>query len=259
MGIVNVTEDSFSDGGRYLDPALALEHARRLLSAGADIVDLGPASSHPDATPIPAEKEIERLAPLIDALIADGADVSVDSCLPETQRYAIRCGVGILNDIRGFAHPWLHPELAEASCRLVVMHSVQQAETATLVAVAPEDLPGRIDAFFAARIRALEAAGVVRGRLILDPGMGLFLGSRPEASTAVLRDLSDLRRRFGIPVMVSVSRKSFLGAITGRDVAGRGAATLAAELYAAAQGVDYIRTHDAAALRDALTVVGTLT
>jgi dihydropteroate synthase type 2 len=191
-------------------------------------------------------------------LLAENAAVSVDSCLPETQRYAVRRGVSYLNDIRGFPDPSTYPLLARAGCRLVVMHSVQRAGRATREQVDAATLLDEIDAFFAGRIDALCTAGVRRDRLILDPGMGFFLGSDAEASLRVLRGVRDLKRRFALPVLVSVSRKSFLGALTGAEVSQRGAATLAAELYAAAQGVDYIRTHDVAALRDALTVLRAL-
>jgi dihydropteroate synthase type 2 len=127
------------------------------------------------------------------------------------------------------------------------------------MAVPPTEIWARIEAFFTARIAALEAGGVTRNRLILDPGMGFFLGSEAAASLCVLRGLDRLKRRFGLPVLVSLSRKSFLAAVTGRqDPTQRGAATLAAELYAAANGADYIRTHDPAALRDGLAVIAAL-
>jgi len=258
VGVVNITADSFSDGGRYLKPGAALAHARTLLSSGAHVVDLGPASSHPDSRQVSAAQEIERLRPVLDVLLGEDAAVSVDSCLPETQLYAVGRGVSYLNDIRGFPDPSMYPVLARAACRLVVMHSVQRTERATRTEVDAAVLPGEIDAFFAERIDALCTAGVKRERLLLDPGMGFFLGSDAEASVRVLRGIGDLRRRFALPVLVSVSRKSFLGALSGADVARRGPATLAAELYAAAQGVDYIRTHDVAALRDALAVARAL-
>lgn len=254
LGIVNITEDSFSDGGRYLSAQSAIDHAMSLAAAGADIIDLGPASSHPDAKPVSAEAEVQRLAPVIDALNERNIPVSVDSFLPQTQRYAISRGVAFLNDIQGFPDAEIYPELARASCRLIVMHAVQGRGIATRVETDPKELGGRIDGFFTARIAALVQAGIARERLILDPGMGFFLGSQPEASLTVLRGVAGLRKKFGLPVLVSVSRKSFLRAITGRDMAGVGAATLAAELYAAAHGADFIRTHDAAALFDGLNI-----
>lgn len=259
LGIVNITEDSFSDGGRYLDPDKAIAHARALVAGGADIVDLGPASSHPDARPVSGREEIRRLEPVIAALRGDGIPVSVDSFLAETQRYAIAEGVAFLNDIQGFPDEALYDELAAASCRLIVMHSVQGRGRATRTAAPEGDIVAHASRFFDDRIAALEGAGVAPERLILDPGMGFFLGNTPPPSVAMLQRLPELKRRFGLPVLVSVSRKSFLQALTGRTAAGAGAPTLAAELYAAAQGADFLRTHDAAALADGLAVRAALT
>jgi dihydropteroate synthase type 2 len=258
VGIVNLTEDSFSDGGRYLAPAASLAHARRLLAEGAEVVDLGAASSHPDSKGVSPDEEIERLAPVVDALQGEGAALSIDSFASETQRWALGRGVDYLNDIQGFSEPELYPELARAEARLIVMHSIQRRGRAVRERTAARDVLAAIDAFFSERIAALEVAGVARERLILDPGMGFFLGSDPEPSLAVLRTLPDLRSRFGLPVLISVSRKSFLGALTGRDAAGRGSATLAAELFAACAGVDYVRTHDVGALADGLAVLAAL-
>ncbi len=254
LGIVNITEDSFSDGGRYLAPERAITQALALVEAGADIVDLGPASSHPDAKPVTADEEICRLAPVIDALSARGVAVSVDSFLPETQRYAMARGVAYLNDIQGFPDTEIYPELARGKCRLIVMHAIQGRGIATRVESDPLILPQRVENFFDHRIAALEKAGIARNRLVLDPGMGFFLGSQPEASLIMLRGLKRLRKQFGLPVLVSVSRKSFLRTLTGRGGEQAGAATLAAELFAAGQGADFIRTHDAGSLRDGLKI-----
>jgi dihydropteroate synthase type 2 len=259
FGILNITADSFSDGGRHLDPAAALAGARRLAAEGADVIDLGAAASNVAAQPVSPEEEIRRLAPVIAALQADGVAISVDSFAPETQRFALRAGVDFLNDIQGFPDPTLYPELAAASCRLVVMHAVQGRGRAQRVEVSAGDIWPRIEAFFAIRIAALEAGGVARERLILDPGMGFFLSSDASASFAVLAGVDRLRQGFGLPVLISVSRKSFLAAaVGGLPPAERGAATLAAELYAAAKGVDFVRTHDPRALRDGLNVAAAL-
>jgi dihydropteroate synthase type 2 len=259
FGILNITEDSFSDGGRHFDPPVALAAAGRLAAEGADVVDLGAAASNIAAKPVPPDEEIRRLAPVIAALKAASVAVSVDSFAAETQRFALSAGVDFLNDIQGFPDPALYPELAAARCRLVVMHAVQGRGRAQRVAVPAGDIGRRIDDFFAARVAALEEAGIARDRLILDPGMGFFLSSDAAASLAVLSTLDRLKRRFDLPVLVSVSRKSFLASVTGRSAAAElGPATLAAELYAAAKGVDFIRTHDPAALRDGLAVMAAL-
>ena len=255
FGILNITEDSFSDGGAFLDPAAALAQARHLAASGADVVDMGAAASNVAANPVAAEVEICRLDPVIAALADAGIPVSIDSFQPATQRFAIARGVDFLNDIQGFPDSSLYPELAAGSCRLVVMHAVQGRGRAQRVALGAGAVWRRIDSFFARRIAALERAGIARGRLIIDPGMGFFLSSRPQASLRALAGIGRLKRRFGLPVMVSVSRKSFLGAVTGHaNTADLGPATLAAELYAAAAGVDFIRTHDPSALRDGLIV-----
>jgi dihydropteroate synthase type 2 len=256
VGIVNITEDSFSDGGRYLSSEAAIEHARRLVADGADIVELGAASSHPDAMKVSPDEEIARLAPVIEALKDDCATLSIDSSQPETQRYALRQGVDFLNDVRGFPNQSLYSELAEHPCKLVVMHSL--APTSTRDATEPETALASIHQFFAQRVKELGDAGVVRSRLLLDPGMGFFLGGNPEPSFRVLGELQSLRTRYGIPFLVSVSRKSFLRAAVGRSVEEIGPATLAAELFLAWQGVEYLRTHEVRSLRDALTVLDTI-
>jgi dihydropteroate synthase type 2 len=259
VGIVNITEDSFSDGGRYLDPAAALAHARRLRADGADVIELGPAASHPGSAPVSAAEERRRLAPVLERLAADGIPVSVDSSRPETQRFAISAGAACLNDVHGFGDPGLYPVLAASQCRLIVMHAVQATGTATQVVTDPAAVWDRIGRFFAWRLAALRAAGIGRDRLIIDPGLGYFLGATPEPSLAALAGIRELKDAFGVPVLASPSRKSFLRALTGRDVRHSGAATLAAEVFAAWQGVDYIRTHDVAATHDALTVLGAIT
>lgn len=257
VGIVNITRDSFSDGGRYLSPNDAIAHARALHAAGADLVELGPASSHPDAEQISPAEEIERLASVIDGLV--GIPWGVDSYHPETQRFTAARGAAYLNDIQGFPDPCQYDELAGLECQLVVMHSVQRIGPATRVRTDAGAIWSCIEDFFDQRIAALEAAGIESDRLILDPGLGYFLGSTPEPSLAVLSDLSRLKRRYGLPVLISPSRKSFLRDITGTDLTGIGPATLVAELHAATEGADYIRTHDPAASADALTVRAALT
>ena len=259
VGIVNITTDSFSDGGRYLSPRAALAHARRLRADGADIIELGPAASHPDSTPVTAAEEQRRLTPVLEQLAADGIPVSVDSFRPETMRFAISGGAAVLNDIHGFGDPGMYPGLAASRCRLIVMHAVQAAGPATRVATDPGTVWAGIGRFFARRLAALQSAGIGRDRLIIDPGLGYFLGSSPEPSLTALAGIRELKDTFGVPVLVSPSRKSFLRALTGADIAHSAPATLAAEIFAAWQGVDYIRTHDVAAARAALTVLAAVT
>jgi len=250
LGILNITDDSFSDGARYLDPAAAIAHGRALAADGAAVLDIGAASSNPDSKGVPPDVEIARLAAVLPALA--GTPLSIDTFSPTVQRWALAQGVAYLNDIQGFPDPALYPALAASPARLIVMHSVQARGAATRVPVAPGEILDRIVRFFDTRLAALEQAGIARDRLILDPGMGFFLGSDPEASFTVLRRLRDLKDRYALPLLVSVSRKSFLRRLAGRDAAAAGAVSLAAELHAVAEGADYIRSHAPGPLRDAL-------
>ncbi len=258
VGIVNLTEDSFSDGGRYLNPDAAIAHARQLIADGADIVELGPASSHPESKSVSDEDQIARLRPVLAQLQDTGVPISVDAARPTVQRFAIDNGAALLNDIQGFPDRTAYADLAQSSCRLVVMHSVVSGERAGYVDTVPDTIVDTICDFLEARVAALTVAGIERERLIVDPGMGFFLGTNPETSVRALQGTAAIRERLGLPIMVCVSRKSFLQKLAGKDAAGSGAATLAAELYAAQAGADYIRTHDAAALRDALAISSAL-
>ena len=264
LGIVNITRDSFSDGGRYLDPSAALAHARALRAAGADVLDLGAESTHPDSADVSAAEECARLAPVLTALKAEGAVVSVDTSKPAVMRFALANGADFINDVTALRDPESVAVVRGAPARLILMHSVvpqaRAQRTPRPGATSPDlaALVAHIRAFFADRIAALTAAGIDRARLILDPGMGFFLGPRPEHSLAVLRGLRDLTT-LGCPLCVSTSRKSFIGTLLGdaagpRPVDQRAAGTLATELWAAAQGVEFIRTHEPRPLRDAWTL-----
>ncbi|HLJ52553.1 MAG TPA: dihydropteroate synthase [Rhizomicrobium sp.] len=250
LGILNITEDSFSDGAKYLEPAAAIAHGRALVADGADVLDLGAASSNPESKGVPPHVEIGRLAPVVAAL--KGVALSIDSFSLPVQRWALAQRVAYINDIHGFADASLYAELAASQAKLVVMHCVQEAGAATRVDVPPEAIIDRIVRFFETRLAQLEKAGIARSRMIVDPGMGFFLGTNPRTSFTVLANLARLKARFGLPILVSVSRKSFLRRLTGRDVRSAAAVSLAAELFAIRQGAEYIRTHAPGALRDAL-------
>ena len=251
LGILNITTDSFSDGGKYLAPLDALAHADRLLGEGADILDIGAASSHPDSSPVPPETQIARLAAIVPALHDLGASLSIDSFSTPVQRWALEQGVDYLNDIHGFADPALYPDLAASSAKLIVMHMVQPEGAATRIDVPPDQILDRIVTFFEQRLNLLVAAGIAQDRLILDPGMGFFLGTDPQTSLTVLGRLPELADAFGLPLLVSVSRKSFLKALSreGED------ASLAAEMFAVRQGAAYIRTHAPLALQEGLKLL----
>jgi len=258
LGILNVTRDSFSDGGAYLDPAAALAHARRLVADGADFVDIGAESSQPDAHDVPPAEQLERLTPLVRTLKQEGVRISIDTHRPDVMRAMLALGVDVINDITALRDPAAVELLGHHTARVILMHSATGARARRDLA-GDEGIVARILTFFEARITALTAAGIARERLILDPGMGLFLSSDPADSLRVLRGLDRLRS-LGLPLCVCTSRKSFLGAIAGgagpaRPLRERGAATLASEIYAVQHGVGYIRTHDVRALRDALAVL----
>jgi dihydropteroate synthase type 2 len=255
LGILNITSDSFSDGGKYLEPGAAIFHAQAMAQSGADIIDIGAASSNPDAEPVAPKIEIARLAHLIPALKQKGLSLSVDSFAPEVQRWALAEGIDYLNDIHGFPDAALYPALAASDAKLIVMHMVQDRGVAVRTEVPPAEIFDRVTRFFDSRIRALTDAGIARERLILDPGMGQFVGTDAENSLILLRRLPELKARYGLPLLVSVSRKGFLRKLVNRPALEAGAASLAAELFAEANGADYIRTHAPGALRDGLKVL----
>ena len=253
VGIVNITEDSFSDGGLYLSENAAIKQAQELIESGADVIDLGAASSHPDAKQVSVREEIKRLAPVVETLSAAGVSLSIDSFKSEVQNYFAK-QASFLNDIHGFAHADNFQHIANANCKLVVMHYIQQSGIATREETDENEVLDGIYRFFESQVHKLTNLGIERSRLILDPGMGFFLGSTPQPSVRVLQELKRLKDEFRLPTYVSVSRKSFLQKISGLSADKCNSATTAAELYASSQNVDYIRTHDVEALVSALKV-----
>ena len=255
FGIVNVTIDSFSDGGRYYNADKAVAHAERLRLAGADVLDLGAESTHPDAEDVAAAEEIRRLEPVVGALVEQGAVVSIDTTKAEVMREMVAMGATWLNDVNGFRDPEALEVAGKCGrqVRFVVMYSRSNKPRAERSAAGAIGLLDELRAFFRERRAAFAAVGVTPDRIVLDPGMGFFLGTDAGPSLTVLHHLADLTKDAG-PMLVSVSRKSFLGEVTGSTVAHRGPGTLAAELWAARHGAGYLRTHDVLALRDALRV-----
>jgi dihydropteroate synthase type 2 len=195
------------------------------------------------------------LAAVIPALAQKGLSLSIDSFAPQVQRWALAQPIDHLNDIHGFPDATLYPELAQSKAKLIVMHMVQERGIAVRTQVPPSEIFDRVTAFFDARVQALAGAGIARERLILDPGMGQFVGTDPENSLILLRRLPELKARYGLPVLISVSRKGFLRKLVNRPAQEAGAASLAAELFAEANGADYIRTHAPGALKDGLKVL----
>ena len=253
VGIVNITEDSFFDGGKYITPQAALRHARKLVRDGADIVEFGAASSHPDAKKVSKATELKRLQPIIEAWKKE-TPLAIDSFQENIQQFAVDNKVAYLNDIHGFVHEKMNRTLASASCNLVIMHSIHGHKKTQKKDIPPEVIWPAIHDFFDKRIIALKNHGIAHHRMILDPGMGFFLSRNPKASLLVLATIEKLKHRYNLPVMVSVSRKSFLQSITNRRAKDTLPATLAGELWAAHHGVDFIRTHNVKALCDALKI-----
>jgi len=250
--VLNVTRDSFSDGGEWLDASAAISRAHELVAHGAARVDVGAQSTHPEAEVVDAAEELRRLEPIVRELVAAGVEVSVDTFRPDVMARALELGAACINDVTALRDPRAVEAVAGSACELIVMHSTSNEARAERAAVECDDWIERIASFFEQRLEELERAGVRRERTILDPGMGLFLSSEPRASFEVLRRIAELRARVGRPLCVGVSRKSFLGAAPARSARERGPATLAAELWCATQGVEWIRTHDVRAASDAL-------
>jgi dihydropteroate synthase len=251
MGIINVTPDSFSDGGRFLDSAAAIEHGLRLKEEGADMLDIGGESTRPGAQPVPAEEELRRVLPVLEGLTSCGLPLSVDTGKPQVMREAIRCGADMINDVRALRAEGGVETLASSAVGICLMH---MQGTPVAMQLAPEyaDVVEEVKAFLRDRIEALVAAGIARQRIVIDPGFGF--GKTVAHNLQLLRRLADLLG-LGVPVLVGLSRKSMLGAITGRPEADRLAASLTAAILAVQRGARIVRVHDVKATRDALAVL----
>ncbi len=249
MGIVNVTPDSFHDGGRFASPGDAVGHARRLIDEGADIIDLGGESTRPGAQPVAADEELRRVMPVLEALCGAGVPLSVDTRQPAVMRAALAAGATMINDVSALRAPGALEAVAGTDASVCLMH--MQGEPRTMQE-APRyaDVVGEVTAFLEARIGACLAAGISRQRIVVDPGFGF--GKRFEDNLALAGALPSLARL--APVLVGLSRKSMIGAMTGRAAADRLAGSVSAALWAARRGAAILRVHDVAATRDALAV-----
>ncbi len=251
MGIVNVTPDSFSDGGRYLEPGAALAHAERLVSEGAQILDIGAESTRPGARTPDADEEWARLEPVLAGAVRLGVPVSLDSSSPAVIRAALDLGVDIVNDVRALQRPGaLAAVAAHPSAGLCLMH--MRGEPGTMQAdPVYDDVLVTVRDFLRERLHIAQAAGIAAGRIVLDPGIGF--GKTPAHNLQLLRRQGELRV-LGRPLLVGWSRKSTLGQITGRPAPERQAASVAAALLAVQAGARIVRVHDVAATVDALKV-----
>lgn len=251
MGIVNVTPDSFSDGGQHDDADSAVAHARQLIQEGAQILDLGGESTRPGADPVSVADELDRLLPVIEALRDCGVPLSIDTFKPEVMRATLDAGADMINDIYGFRQPGAIEAVAQSRCGLCVMH--MKGEPRTMQAAPPEysDLIGEIGLFLGARAQKLRAAWIDPRRIVLDPGFGF--GKTADQNFQLLRRLSSLRSG-GYPLLIGLSRKNMIGQATGRPVGDRLSGSIAAALACVARGASIVRVHDVAATVDALKV-----
>ncbi|MDQ2138265.1 dihydropteroate synthase [Alcaligenaceae bacterium A4P071] len=250
MGIVNVTPDSFSDGGQHDDPDHAIQHAKRLIADGAHILDIGGESTRPGAPAVSMQDELARVLPIVEGLRDCGVPLSIDTFKPDVMRAVLDAGADMINDIYGFRQPGAIEAVAGSKCGLCVMHMKGEPRT---MQDAPEytDLLGEIGVFLGARAQRLRAAWVDPRRIVLDPGFGF--GKTVDQNYQLLRRLSNLRVS-SYPILVGLSRKSMIGNVTGREVGDRLAGSLAGALACVARGASIVRVHDVAETVDALKV-----
>jgi dihydropteroate synthase len=252
MGVVNVTPDSFSDGGRFLEPAAAIAHARRLIEEGADLIDLGAESSRPGAVAlVTAEEELRRLLPVLRGLRDAPVPLSVDTIKPEVMRAALAEGATMINDINALRAPGAVAAVAAGDAAVCLMH--MQGTPGTMQQhPSYADVVAEVKTFLLERVRAARDAGITPESIVIDPGFGF--GKTLEHNLELLRHLREFEV-LAVPVLAGWSRKSSLGQITGRPAGERLAASIAAALIAAQNGARILRVHDVAATREALAVL----
>jgi dihydropteroate synthase len=251
MGVVNVTPDSFSDGGLYLDPEAAIAHGRGLVTARAEILDVGGESTRPGAEPVAAEEELRRVIPVIGGLADLGCEISVDTSKAAVAAAALDAGATIVNDVTALrADPEMTSLCAERGATVVLMHMLGDPRT---MQDDPryEDVVAAVKTFLSERLEAAVAAGIAEERIWLDPGIGF--GKTAAHNMELLRRLGELRE-LGRPLVIGTSRKSFIGMVDGSAAADRLGGTIASSVLAAAEGAEVLRVHDVAEVRQALTV-----
>jgi dihydropteroate synthase len=250
MGVVNVTPDSFSDGGRFFDKDAAVSHALRLIEEGADIVDIGGESSRPGALPATEEEELDRILPVLEGLKGIEKPISIDTRRTRVMREALKAGASMINDIDALTAPGALEAVAASDCAVCLMH--KKGEPATMQqAPRYDDVVGEVGAFLKARIEACEEAGIGRQRLVIDPGFGF--GKTLEHNLTLLKNLGRFST-FGLPILVGWSRKSSLGKITGRPGGERLPASLAMALLSLQGGATILRVHDVKETKDVIEV-----
>jgi dihydropteroate synthase len=251
MGIVNVTPDSFSDGGLYLDAEAAIAHGRELLAQGADILDVGGESTRPGAQAVGADEEVRRVEPVVGALAGDGATISIDTSKVAVAEAALGAGATIVNDVTAFAaEPELADLCADRGCGVVLMHMQGTPRTMQEDPVY-DDVVDDVKAFLAGRVEFAVGRGVDEERIWVDPGIGF--GKTLDHNLELLRRLGELRD-LGRPILIGTSRKSFIGTLTGRDAGDRLGGTIASNVIALMNGAEVFRVHDVRPVREALLV-----
>ena len=250
MGIVNVTPDSFSDGGQCFDADVAIRHAHSLIEQGADILDIGGESTRPGAPDVDVAEELRRVLPVLRAVRDAGVPLSVDTSKPDVMRAALDAGACIVNDVRALREPGALDAVAGSACGLVLMH-MQGAPRTMQVSPSYRDVVVEVGTFLRERLAALCDAGVAADRVVLDPGFGF--GKTPAHNWRLLAQLGDVESG-ALPLLAGLSRKSMLGHATGRPVDQRLAASVAAAVLAMERGARVLRVHDVAATRDAIAV-----
>ena len=251
MGVLNVTPDSFSDGGRFASLEFAVSRAEEMIADGVDLIDIGGESSRPGAPSLPLDEELKRVMPVLYALRDMGKPLSVDSYKPEVMREAIIAGADMINDINAFRAPGAIEAVKDSDCGLCIMHMQATPETMQQNP-AYTDVVREVSDFLRERVAAMVAAGIDRERICIDPGFGF--GKTVEHNYALLRGIGQLQQDIGLPVLAGLSRKSMIGAVTGRPVEQRLAGSLAGALAAVAHGARIVRVHDVAETVDALKV-----
>jgi dihydropteroate synthase len=250
MGVVNVTPDSFSDGGLYASAQQAVAHARRLVEEGADILDIGGESTRPGSAPVALDEERQRVLPVLEALAGCGVPLSVDTRKPEFMLEAIAAGAAMINDVTALTAPAALEAVAKAPVAVCLMH--MQGDPGTMQeSPTYQDVVREVRDYLAQRVAAAERAGVARDRIVVDPGFGF--GKTVEHNLALLRSLAEFRL-LGVALLAGLSRKAMLGKLTGREPQERVHASIAAALLAVQNGAQIVRVHDVAATRDALAV-----
>jgi dihydropteroate synthase len=251
MGIVNVTPDSFSDGGKHLQHDAALAHAQQLIAEGADILDIGGESTRPGARPVSIQDEMDRVLPIIEELRDAAVPISIDTFKSEVMLAAIAAGAQMVNDINALQDAAAMNAVAASHAAVCLMHKQGNPQTMQEQPVY-QNVVAEVGSFLSERIAAAEAAGIQRDRIVIDPGFGF--GKTLAHNLALLQRLNELTA-LGVPVLAGLSRKSMLGALTGQDVAQRLPASVAAALIAVQRGANIVRVHDVRATVDALKIL----